>query len=185
MNKLFILLLFILSVQCYSPTGNNTVIQEGHHVSDSMIILYDQFSHLVLSEGVRSYRDFVECRNGEPLLSTTIYNPRTISFIDSCINNAKPASERYGIDTDFLLIRFSEEKADTIGIGCLPGRFQICDTLYQDTLVYQAIMEQLARVDTVWLNESIDGAVYYQSVFLGRKAAEKRFWQKHPLDGTK
>ena len=117
------------------------------------------------------------------MLRMTIQDSSVISFLDSVIRSSTPDPELSGIQTDFLLLRFCNHMTDTIALNHFPGLFQIRDTVYRDSLglVYKIVMEELARKDSLWLNESIDGAVLYQSCYLGNKKAEEEFFKKYPL----
>ena len=63
----------------------------------------------------------------------------------------------------------------TIALPPFPGFIQLQDRVYRDSLVYKTIMKELSDNDSIWLNESIWGAFYYQFDYLGNKKQEKSF----------
>lgn len=163
--------------------ANKSVVLPSDNRPDSMVVLYDRQTHLILWDEARTYKTFFIRRGECPVLRMTIQDSSVISFLDSVIRSSTPDPELSGIQTDFLLLRFCNHMTDTIALNHFPGLFQIRDTVYRDSLglVYKIVMEELARKDSLWLNESIDGAVLYQSCYLGNKKAEEEFFKKYPL----
>ena len=156
----------------------------GDALPDSLLILYDRQSSLIMWDEARTYRTFINRRDA-PLLQMKIENPRTIALLDSCINNAEMDTIRtyrsHSPATEFLLLRFKQKAIDTVSIGNWPGYFNLRDSVYRDTSVYRIVMEELARCDSIWLNDSMNGAIFYQSQYLGNAKAEIEFFRRHPI----
>ncbi len=178
------LLIVVLALLSCQPCVNNTNQSDVGALVDSMVILYDRQSSLIMWDQARTYRTFIT-RRDVPLLQMKIENPRTIALLDSCINNAEMDTIRtyrsHSPATEFLLLRFKQKAIDTVSIGNWPGYFNLRDSVYRDTTIYRVVMEELARRDSIWLNESRNGAVFYQSRFLGNTKAEIEFFRSHPI----
>lgn len=144
--------------------GDETV--RANVKADSLVILYERFSKLILYDDVVNYREFTEM----PLQTMRIDNPSVIAFLDSCIDNAVPNTEirptRYSnyVATYFLLLRYHKDIIDSIALPCLPGLMQIRDTVFFDSLVYRATLKEIATRDSFWLKESILGNVITPSI---------------------
>lgn len=172
-------LLSFLFVQCYSPNRNNTVISNKEDQPDSIIIIYDRQTSLVCWDEARTYHTFISLRAGFPIEKMKL-DSVLVSFLDSCINNAMPDTRiKHDIAVNYLLFRYKGQAVDTIGVPGAPGDFQLRDTVYCDSLIYKAVVNELAKRDSVWLYESNDGASY-QVNYLGRKDAVeehiKKYW---------
>lgn len=187
MNKCFFVFVLLVPLFCCQPRNNSGTIESNHTPPDSLIILYDWGYHLILREGPRSYRYFVEEREGVPLLSMKVIDNAVVEYMDSCINNSTPVNlyqyktsifhDHVDIHANCLLLRYKGNRIDTIVISENPGAFQLRDTVYRDTALYRAVTGELASRDSIWLNYSEFGALGYQEQFLGIKAAEKRYWK--------
>lgn len=178
------LLIVVLALLSCQPCVNNTNQSDVGALVDSMVILYDRQSSLIMWDQARTYRTFIT-RRDVPLLQMKIESPRTIALLDSCINNAEmdTLSTCWGYvpETEFLLLRYKRQSTDTVALGIWPGYFNLRGSVYRDTTIYRVVMEELARRDSIWLNESRNGAVFYQSRFLGNTKAEIEFFRRHPI----
>lgn len=159
---------------CCNHTGNKSIVTTVDDEPDSIIVLYDRQSDLILWDEARTYRTFIE-RRGSPLLKMKIKDTSTILYLDSIIKNATPNDSVSYVSTDFLLLRFRDQMIGTIALPPFPGFIQLQDRVYRDSLVYKTIMKELSDNDSIWLNESIWGAFYYQFDYLGNKKQEKSF----------
>lgn len=175
--------ILVLLTACH-PCVKRLTFNEKSVSLDSMVILYDRQSSLIMWDQARTYRTFIT-RRDVPLLQMKIESPRTIALLDSCINNAEmdTLSTCWGYvpETEFLLLRYKRQSTDTVALGIWPGYFNLRDSVYRDTTIYRVVMEELARRDSIWLNESRNGAVFYQSRFLGNTKAEIEFFRRHPI----
>lgn len=183
MKQVLLIVVMMLLASCH-PYTKNSEQSDVSAMPDSMVILYDRQSSIIMWDQARTYRTFIT-RRGAPLLQMKIENPCTIALLDSCINNAVldtiRTRWRYGQAAEFLLLRYKPQSTDTVAIGESPGFFSLRDSVYRDTSIYRVMMEELARRDSIWLNDSLNGAVFYQSRFLGNSQAEIDFLRRHPI----
>jgi hypothetical protein len=170
----------LISFSSCGHVANKSIVLPSDNQPDSVIVLYDRQAYWIFWDEARTYETFIK-RRGAPLLRMIIQDSSVISSLDSVIRSSTPELTRNYVSTDFLILRFRNQMTDTIALDHYPGFFQIRDTVYRDSLVYKIVMDELARKDSLWLNESIDGAVFYQSCYLGNKKAEEQFYQKYPL----
>lgn len=179
------IIVLLHSFLCCQPRVGTPAKEANNVLPDSLVIGYDRSDSFVLFDTEPQYWEFIDDLHPYPygeFLRMRIKKKQTVSYIDSCINNAIPEiifhSSDYYISTALVLFRYKEQMIDTIVISHLPGHIQIRDTIYRDSLVYRIVMEELARRDSIWLNESCVGVFDYQSHFLGRKELERPFIKK-------
>ena len=177
------IIVLLHSFLCCQPRVGTLAVDADNDLPDSLVIGYDRYDSFVLFDTDPQYWEFIDDLHPKPygeFLKMRIKKKQTVSYIDSCINNATPDKNYHlpYISTALVLFRYKENLIDTIVISHLPGHIQIRDTIYRDSLVYRMVMKELSDRDSIWLNESTVGVVYYQSLFLGRKELERPFLKK-------
>ena len=155
--------IFIIFIVCLSCTQTHNSIQKATLNSfDSLYIIYDRESSVILRENAVHYRDYIKSRGADNTFRLCIVDSTYNKFINRILNEcyfSRPCYTDY-VDTHFLLLINSKSGLDTIAVPAYPGLIQIRDTIYYDGAIFYTITNYLAQNDSLWLNNSHIGKRY-------------------------